>query len=315
MENVIEAKRIMKEYKVKRKVINALKNCSFEIKEGKSMGFIGLNGAGKSTTIKILTGVMKPTNGEVKLLGIDPFVNRKKLMKNIGVLFGQKSNLIYDLPLKDSFKLLKAIYNIPENEYEKQINFIKKYIDFESLWDTPVRQMSLGQRMRCEVASVLLHNPKVVFFDEAFLGIDFKSKAMIRRLIDAMRKKYRTTFFITSHDIRDIEKMCDDVIIINNGEIIACDKIDNIEKQSKWIHLNLSFYKEIDSELDFGLQVEIEEINREDNSVRIKTRRDQYKEVILLISKKYEIASYELFDYNLEEIIESIYEEMNEKNE
>lgn len=315
MEKVIEVKDLRKDYKVKSKIINALKNCSFEIEPGKSIGFVGLNGAGKSTTIKILTGIMQPTGGEVRLLGLDPFANRKKLMSKIGVLFGQRSNLIYDLPVKDSFKLLKAIYSISDEQYKKQFNFIKNYIEFEPLLDTPVRQMSLGQRMRCEVVSVLLHNPKVVFLDEAFLGIDFKSKTMIRRLIDAMREQYGTTFFITSHDIRDIERMCDDVIIINQGEIIAHDNIYNIEKQSKWVHLNISFYEQIDADFIAELEAEIEQVDKEDNSVKMKARRNKYKEVLEIISERYEIASYRVSDYNLEEIIASIYEEMRQENE
>jgi len=315
VEHAIVVKNLKKDYKVKKKIVNALKSCSFEIETGKSIGFVGLNGAGKSTTIKILTGIMQATGGSVKLLGVDPFVNRKKLMSQIGVLFGQRSNLIYDLPVKDSFKLLKAVYSISDEAYEKQIDFIKKYIEFEPLLDTPVRQMSLGQRMRCEVASVLLHNPKVVFLDEAFLGIDFKSKTMIRKLLDAMREQNGTTFFITSHDIRDIERMCDDVIIINQGEIIAHDNIYNIEKQSKWVHLNVTFYEEIDTTFEVGQDAEVEQIDAEENSVRLKTKRDRYKAVLDMVSQKYEVASYEVADYNLEEIIGSIYEEMNQKNE
>lgn len=310
MQAIIAVKNLYKDYKVKSKTVNVLKNCSFEIENGKSVGFVGLNGAGKSTTIKILTGIMKPTNGVVEIFGINPFKNRKLLMKQIGVLFGQRSNLVYDLPVKDSFKLLKAIFSIPDKEYQEQLEFIGQYIDYQSLLDTPVRQLSLGQRMRCEVVSVLLHNPKIVFFDEAFLGIDFKSKTMIRKLIDRMREQYKTTFFITSHDIRDIEKMCDDVIIINDGTVIAHDCIEKIEKQSKWIHLTISFYEEIETTSITNLDVEIEEINSEDNSIKIKTRRERCQSIIELISKTYDVESYVVSDYNLEEIIESIYEEI-----
>lgn len=241
MNKAIVVESLSKDYMIKREKKSALSDCSFVVKKGTSVGLVGLNGAGKSTIIKLLVGIMQPTSGKVWVLGEDPFVKRKRLMKNLGVLFGQRSNLVYDLPVKDSFSLLKTIYGLSEDEYVKQMKFLKQYIDFEQLMNIPVRHMSLGQRMRCEVASVLLHNPQMVFFDEAFLGIDFKSKIMIRKLIEAMRKKNGTTFVITSHDIRDIERMCDEVIILNEGKIIAYDNIFNIESRSKWVHLEISF--------------------------------------------------------------------------
>lgn len=316
MENIIEAKNLVKDYKGKKgKKINALKRCSFNIEKGKSVGFVGLNGAGKSTTIKLLTGIMKATSGSIRVLEVDPFVNRKSLMNNVGVLFGQRSNLIYDLPVKDSFKLLKAIYNISASEYENQLEFLEKYIEFNILMDVPVRQLSLGQRMRCEVASILLHNPQLVFFDEAFLGIDFKSKSMIRKMIDAMRNKYNTTFFITSHDIRDIERMCNEVIIINDGNIISQDNINNIIKQSKWIHLKVEFKDEIEPKLLSSDDVILENYDPDENSASFRLSKSDYESFVNKLNKNYSIISYKVLDCNLEEIIESIYEEMKRKHE
>lgn len=311
MEKIIEVNNLVKEYKVRRSSsVKAIKDCTFAISKGNSVGFVGLNGAGKSSTIKALTGIIKPTSGNIKVLGNDPYKYRKETMRNIGVLFGQRSNLIYDLPVIDSFKLLKAIYRISDRDYTKQLEFLGEFIDLESLKKIPVRKLSLGQRMRCEVASILIHNPKVVFFDEAFLGIDFKSKGMIRKLIDAMRTKFGTTFFITSHDIRDIERMCEDVIIINNGEIIRQDTIQNVLEQSKWIHLEIKFEAESN-------QIELSELNckvlkfeSENNMVLIKTLKEGRIHLLKRIDELFAIKSYELIDCNLEDIIESIDEEM-----
>ena len=316
MNKVIVVESLSKNYMIKREKKKALRDCSFVVEKGTSVGFVGLNGAGKSTLIKLLVGIMQPSSGNILVLGENPFANRKRLMKNVGVLFGQRSNLVYDLPVKDSFSLLKTIYSLSEDEYVKQMNFLKQYIDIEELMNIPVRQMSLGQRMRCEVASVLLHNPQLVFFDEAFLGIDFKSKIMIRKLIEAMRRKNGTTFVITSHDIRDIERMCDDVIILNEGTIIAHDNIFNIESRSKWVHLEISFYDEINFEdmTTIGETIDVEEINKERNSIIVKVERGLYSSIIESFYKKYDIKSYEVSDYRLEDIIACIYEETKDCN-
>lgn len=313
VKSVIYTKEISKDYRIKGKIIKALENCSLDVQEGTSTGFVGLNGSGKSTTMKILTGIMKPTSGEVKLLGVDPFVYRKKVVKSIGVLFGQRSNLIYDLPVKDSFNLLQVIYDIPNSIYKRQIDYLGDFIDFGSLWNTPVRNMSLGQRMRCEVASVLLHNPKVVFFDEAFLGIDFKSKNMIRRLIDTDREKYGTAFFITSHDIWDIDKMCKDIIVINKGKIIQKNNIGMIKEQFMWSHLELAFSMETNLEKIRIKQVIepiiIEEIDEEEKIIRLKVNKDESRSVLQAITQECEVISYKLYDCNLEEIINDIISE------
>lgn len=317
MEKVIKAKNLSKEYNVKNKRIYALKNCSFEIKEGTCIGYIGLNGSGKSTTIKLLTGIMKASAGGVEILGVDPFTDRKKIMSKIGVLFGQRSNLVYDLPLKNSFELLAAVYGLSVDEYNNQLVFLKKYIDFDSLWDTPVRQMSLGQRMRCEVASVLIHNPKIVFFDEAFLGIDYSSKNMIKKLIDACIEKNNTTFFITSHDLRDIEKMCKEIIIINHGEIVEMSTVYAVKKKSLWRHLELSFDDDVDSNILFSKELfkdaEIKEVDGEEKTFSIRIKKDNIHEIISLLSDEYSLMSYKIYDCSLEEIIEGIYSERGQE--
>lgn len=305
MNTVIKATNLKKNYVVKGQNIEALKGCTFEVSAGSSTGFVGVNGAGKSTTIKLLTGIMKPESGTVEILGKDPMQSRKEIMRQIGVLFGQRSNLIYDLPVKESFSLLKEIYNIEKKQFEKQFELICQYIEVKELLETPVRLLSLGQRMRCEVAAVLLHSPRVVFFDEAFLGIDFKSKKMIQKLVRILQKDFNTTFFMTSHDIKDIERMCDDVIIINEGMLVKHDKISSLIQNSKYVHVMIQFSEEIQE--DFISQyVNVDKINIEDNSVECWIEREKCSDVLNILSSVNMIMSYSVNDSTLEEIIEHL---------
>lgn len=305
MNNVIKVENLVKNYVVRGKKIEALKGCSFQVKQGSSVGFVGLNGAGKSTTIKILTGIIQPDEGNVEILGKSPITERKKIMQHIGVLFGQRSNLIYDLPVKESFALLKRIYHIQSKNFNEQFELISEYIDVRSLLDIPVRQLSLGQRMRCEAMSVLLHKPEIVIWDEAFLGIDFKSKSMIQKLVKYMIENEKTTFFITSHDIKDIEKMCKDIIIINDGKIAKHDKIENLIKNSKFIKVRIRFLDEINLNSIEKL-FKIENIDFDDNILNCWIDRTEFNHILSELSSLNKIESYLVSDSTLEEIIEQL---------
>ena len=195
----------------------AVDDISFEINDGEIVGYIGANGAGKSTTIKMMTGILTPTSGKVTVNGITPYENREKNAKNIGVVFGQKTQLWWDLPISETFSLLKDIYDISDNDFEERMNFFKKVLGLEEFFLNPVRTLSLGQRMRADLAAALIHNPQVIYLDEPTIGLDVVVKESVRKAIKEINKKYGTTIILTTHDLNDIEELCNRIIILNKG--------------------------------------------------------------------------------------------------
>ena len=193
------------------------------------IAFIGPNGAGKSTTIKMLTGILHNDEGSIKVMGLDPKKDRKELAYEIGCVFGQKEQLWTHLTPYDNFKFFGAVYDIPEAVVEKKIEELKELFELDSFIDTPVRNLSLGQRIRCEIVASLIHEPKVLFLDEPTIGLDPVVKDNIRKLIKRMNKEYKTTIFLTSHDVSDIEKLCKRVIIVNKGSIVLDDSMENLK--------------------------------------------------------------------------------------
>ena len=216
-------------FKPKYKTINAVNNISFSVEKGEIIAFIGPNGAGKSTTIKMMTGILFPNKGDIKVLDLDPKKDRKKLAYQIGTVFGQKEQLWTHLTPYDNFKFFGAIYDIPEKIVEKKIEELKMLFELDDFINTPVRNLSLGQRIRCEIVASLIHEPKVLFLDEPTIGLDPVVKENIRTLIKRMNKEYKTTIFLTSHDVGDIEKLCKRVIIINDGKIVLDDSMENLK--------------------------------------------------------------------------------------
>ena len=244
--NVIEVENLSKTFRVKRKEkgmkgsiqaifrpktqeVKAVKGVSFAVEEGEMLAFIGPNGAGKSTTIKMLTGILYPDGGGVKVLGIDPTKKRRQLAYQIGTVFGQKEQLWTHLTAYDNFRFFGAIYDIPEKEIEKRIKELTKTFELSGFIDTPVRNLSLGQRIRCEIAASLIHKPRVLFLDEPTIGLDPVVKENIRSLILQMNRENHTTIFLTSHDIGDIEKLCRRVIIVNSGQIVLDDSMEHLK--------------------------------------------------------------------------------------
>jgi len=213
------------------KVVNAVNGISFSIKKGETVGFIGPNGAGKSTTIKMLAGILCPTSGSVNVLGFNPFEQREEYAKNMGVVFGQRTQLWWDLPVRESFNLLKHIYNIPEVKFKRKMKKFSEILGLDRLLNIPVRKLSLGQRMRCDLAASLIHNPKIVFLDEPTIGLDIIAKQRIRNFIKDANKKEKTTVILTTHDMRDIEEICKRTIIIDKGKIIYDGSIEEVRKR------------------------------------------------------------------------------------
>lgn len=246
MENMIEVSNVKRYYKIaKRKegmgnslkhlfrreyvVKKAVDDISFTIKKGEIVGFIGPNGAGKSTTIKMLSGILYPDDGSVIIDGFVPYKQRKQYVKNIGVVFGQKSQLNWDLPLIESFELMRYIYKIPKDLYEENLQTFTRLLDMEDFINQPVRQLSLGQRMRGDIVAALLHSPEIVFFDEPTIGLDVVAKEKIRNFIKYMNETRQTTIIFTTHDMQDIEKVCQRLIIIDAGKKVYDGSIQGIK--------------------------------------------------------------------------------------
>lgn len=211
-------------------IVKAVNGINFSVEEGEIIGYVGPNGCGKSTTIKMLCGIMQPTSGQVLINGMEPTKNRIINNMQIGAIFGNRSQLWWDLPVKDSFQLYKKMYCIDDNIYRENLTIFDEILGLNELLDIPERQLSLGQKMKCNIVVSLLHNPKIVFMDEPTLGVDYISKKLIREFIKKINKKNKTTFIVTSHDFQDIEEMCERILLINKGNLIMDSTIDKIRK-------------------------------------------------------------------------------------
>ena len=242
----IEVKNLTKDFKVKKKykgkekfkhlfskrevsIKHAVNNISFDVEEGECLAFIGPNGAGKSTTIKMLTGILYPTSGEIKVLGFNPSKQRVKLSYQIGTVFGQKEQLWVHLSAYDNFLFFGAIYDIPKKDLLARIKELADVFEINDFINQPIKSLSLGQRMKCEMVASLIHNPKMLFFDEPTIGLDPIAKDTLRKLIKKINKELGTTILFTSHDVGDIEELCKRVIIINDGKIVLDDSMKNLK--------------------------------------------------------------------------------------
>jgi ABC-2 type transport system ATP-binding protein len=212
-------------------LIRALDDISFTIDDGEMVGYIGPNGAGKSTTIKIMCGILTPDNGTCVINGRTPWKDRMAHVRDIGVVFGQRSQLWWDVPVIDSFELLKDVYKLKEDSYRKTLNELVELLDLSELLKTPTRNLSLGQRMRCEVAASLLHNPKILFLDEPTIGLDAVSKIAVREFIKKRNKTSGTTVILTTHDMNDIEALTDRVLLIGKGRILLDGSFESFKSR------------------------------------------------------------------------------------
>ena len=319
---VIEVKNLSKSFKVKikekglkgslksiikpkYKIIKAVNDISFDVEEGEMIAFIGPNGAGKSTTIKMLTGILYKNDGDIKVLDLDPSKDRKKLAYKIGTVFGQKEQLWMHLTPYDNFKFFSAIYDIPEKEADERIEELSKLFEMESFINTPVRNLSLGQRIRSEIVASLIHKPKILFLDEPTIGLDPVVKENIRILIKKMNKEYNTTVFLTSHDVLDIEKLCKRVIIVNNGKIVMDDTMNNL----KYHYFNKKIV-EVKSKEKINLNNEDGIIVLKEKETNLKleidTRKKNLSDVLKLIDPD-NIIDINISNTPLEQIISEIY--------
>ena len=213
-----------------KQIFEAVKDLSFEVPKGQILGFIGANGAGKSTTIKMLTGILKPTSGFCRINGKIPQENRQDYVKDIGVVFGQRTQLWWDLALQETYSVLKEIYDVPDAVFQKRMDFLNDVLDLKEFIKDPVRTLSLGQRMRADIAASLLHNPKVLFLDEPTIGLDVSVKDNIRRAITQINQEEETTILLTTHDLSDIEQLCDRIFMIDKGQEIFDGTINQLKE-------------------------------------------------------------------------------------
>ena len=298
-------------FKPKYKIIKAVKNISFEVEKGEMTAFIGPNGAGKSTTIKMMTGILYPDSGSIKVIDYDPVKDRKKLAYNIGTVFGQKEQLWTHLTPYDNFKFFGAIYDIPESRIEKRIEELKQLFELDEFINTPVRNLSLGQRIRCEIVASLIHEPKVLFLDEPTIGLDPVVKENIRSLIKRMNKEFKTTIFLTSHDVGDIEKLCKRVIIINNGSVVLDDTMENL----KYHYLNK---KIVDAKMKEKVNLDDEEgitILKDKGynlKIEVDTKKRSVADAIKLLNPD-NIIDINISNIPLEDIISNIYKKEDKK--
>jgi ABC-2 type transport system ATP-binding protein len=293
--------------KPERKIIKAVDGVSFSIERGEMVGFIGPNGAGKSTTIKMLTGILVPSSGRVKVLGLSPYADRRSYVAKIGAVFGQRSQLWWDLPLTDTFALLRKIYGIPLAAYKANRERFDDLLGIRDFESQPVRQLSLGQRMRADIAAALLHDPEIVFFDEPTIGLDVVAKDKIRRFIRAMNGERRVTMLFTTHDMQDIEKTCDRAIIIDKGKLLYDGAIEQIKKSLGQERAVVVEFKQAYGEIRFpGTEVEV--LN--EFKKRFKFRRDEVDISGLLseLTSRYEILDLAIEESDIESIVKRIYE-------
>ncbi len=291
----------------KYRYIKAIDDISFSIKKGEIVGYIGPNGAGKSTTIKILSGILNPDSGSVKINNLIPNVDRKKYVKNIGAVFGQKSQLWWDIPAIDSFNLLKDIYKIDDNEYKKTLNELIDLLNLKDILNIPVRLLSLGNRMKCEIAASLIHKPQVLFLDEPTIGLDAVSKKMVRDFIKKINRQNNVTVILTTHDMKDIESLCKRIILIGKGKILYDGSISKLKKKYDYLRkITIETKDKIDIKRNY-----IVKEKKFDNKIEftIDIRQIEINEFIKLLSSKISIIDIDIESSNIDDLIIKLYEE------
>lgn len=298
------------------KSVKAVNNINFDVEKGESIAFIGPNGAGKSTTIKMLTGILYPTSGKISVAGFSPQKERTKLAYKIGTVFGQRSQLIFNLPVRDSFSLFGAIYDMSELQVKRRVKKLVSILDLNEFIDQPVRKLSLGQRMRAEIAVSLLHNPEIIFLDEPTIGLDVVSKRKLRETLRELNQSEGTTIFLTSHDAGDIESISDRAVFINHGEIVLDSSTQNL-KTNVLTHKNIKVKLKKRLRKSEAVLENTEIIDFKGDSIlyQIDTNKFDLSKVINEISSRFELLDLDVQNPPLDEVIEAIYTGKAKQNE
>ena len=329
MSGIIEIKNITKEFKVLNrreglkgslkdlfsrdyKIVKAVDNVTMSIGQGEIVGYLGPNGAGKSTTMKMMTGVLEPTSGEILVNGREPYKNRTANAQEIGVVFGQRTQLWWALPLIESFRLLKDIYCISDKDYDAVIELYKSLVDIEPLLHKPVRQMSLGQRTLSDILAAFLHNPKIVFLDEPTIGLDVSMKSKIRKLIYALNKEKNTTVILTTHDMGDVDALCQRIVIIDKGKMLYDNDIEHLKSffgSYRTLKVRMGDIEKMTETVKKELpQFEVSS-DSEWISVLVDEEKEKVIDVLARLQKLHDIRDMQLQEISTEEVIRKIYEE------
>ena len=288
--------------------VEAVSGITFELEPGELLAFIGPNGAGKSTTIKMLTGILYPSSGEASVLGLTPWKDRRALAYRIGSVFGQKPQLWYHLPPADTFHLFARIYELDDRAFRERQDFLIEAFDIGDLIHTPVRKLSLGQRMKCEIAASLLHRPQVIFLDEPTIGLDVVAKQQIRDTIKLLHEREGATIFLTSHDAGDVESLCKRVIVINYGQVIFDDRVSSLKRHYLTRKVvGVRFAERLGG--GFALEgVEVLKVGDYGVKLQFDTRQTPVESVLQRLMDAHPVADITVNDPPMEEIIRSIYE-------
>lgn len=303
--------------KPKKEIVTAVKDISFDVKEGEILGFIGPNGAGKSTVIKMLTGILSPTSGKCTINGKDPQKDRKTYVKEIGVVFGQKTQLWWDLPLTETYIVLKEIYEVDDSRFKKRMSFLNEVLELDSFINSPVRTLSLGQRMRADIAASLLHSPKVLFLDEPTIGLDVVVKDNIRKAIAKINEEEHTTVVLTTHDLEDIELLSKRIVMIDKGSKVFDGKITDLKEKYGQMR-ELAFVSPDENALKvlsyaekFGLSDDdlIQEQDGTSCKIRFNSAIVPVSDMLSYTLSKINVKDINVKDADIEEIIRRLYKE------
>ncbi|MBP0959360.1 MAG: ATP-binding cassette domain-containing protein [Oscillospiraceae bacterium] len=344
MEPIIELKNVSKEFKILNrhegvkgsikdlfsrdyKIVNAVNDISMTINKGEIVGYLGPNGAGKSTTIKMMTGVLEPSSGEILCNGVIPYKKRSENAQNIGVVFGQRSQLWWALPVVESFKILKDIYQVPDKDYNDMMELYSSIVDMENLLHKPVRQMSLGQRTLCDILAAFIHNPAVVFLDEPTIGLDVAMKAKIRELVKTLNHEKNTTVILTTHDMGDVDALCKRIVIIDKGKMLFDNDIEHLSElfgayrtlilslNKKGTKCDEKHMQKLSDDVSSLLSEEFSDTSAfslsftdDKTEILIDESKTSVVKVLNAVQKKYKIYDMHLQDISTESVIRKIYE-------
>ena len=294
------------QYKLK----TAVDNINLSINEGETVAYVGPNGAGKSTTIKMLSGILVPTSGELKVNGLVPYQQRMKHAKQVGVVFGQRTQLWWDLPIRESYQLLKDIYEIPEQQYKKNLDTFHDLLSLGEFIDLPARKLSLGQRMRADLAASLLHNPPLIFLDEPTIGLDISVKAKIRTFIKEMNKQQQSTILLTTHDMEDIKDICERLVIIDKGKIIYDGKMSKVADRfakERTMHFQLNSVIE-QSDPSLFAPLSYTQTGERTLSITFNRFENSAGEVAAKVMNEFEVIDFKIDEPSIDQIIQRMYE-------
>lgn len=301
-------------FSTKHTLVKAVDNISFTVQDGESVGYIGANGAGKSTTIKMMSGILTPTNGEILIDGKHPYKSKERnaVLKTIGVVFGQKTQLWYDLPLTETYELLRYIYDVPEADYKRRLGELTELLDMRPFMDAPVRTLSLGQRMRADLAAAMLHNPKTLFLDEPTIGLDVLVKRNLIDAINTLMTEYKTTLILTTHAMSDIELLCDRVIILDAGKILYDGSLESVKHMfGDKRNVTIQTAAPIDTSVVTS-KYPIDNIATEGDGLlttfTIDAQKLKIDTLLGFLLKEYKVDDVKLSETGIEQVVERIYE-------